>query len=559
VKVSLKIGVFLAIAFFVNLEQSLAAQTEQKIDSLLFLYETAPNDSTRVRKLIEASNLYAFTDIQNAISFAEKALAVAEKSSDKNLHHRSIFNMGIVYFQLGAIEISANYFFRYLDIMKENDHKQGIAAVETNLGAVYLMLQQYEQSREYFESALAYYETLPIDETKMTPLHELYTLCNNLGIVYQKLDDLDKSVEYYNRGVVLAKRHYMGDRMLAMLLNNLGSVFIEQNSPEMAYKYLSEAYEIRIRNNDVTGLAQSYRMYGRYYIAIHDYNSAIENLNNGWALSVQVGNMTLESENLNFLYQAWVGLKQADSALKYFMLFTNLKEKINKEAALKELTQLELTARYNEREKMMQLEQKRREMFYRFVALTLVLSLAILGLLFFLSQSRNRRLKLEKELINLNAKNLALENTNLESQLAIKNKELTTNVMYQIQKNELIQGIVQKLQKFAKSDIKPGEREIIEIIRNLEKTQDQPLWNGFEVRFQQVHNDFYNRLNEINPELSVNERRLCAFLRLNMTTKEISAITGQSPRTIDVARTRLRKKLNLTNSETGLVEFLSTI
>jgi DNA-binding CsgD family transcriptional regulator len=53
--------------------------------------------------------------------------------------------------------------------------------------------------------------------------------------------------------------------------------------------------------------------------------------------------------------------------------------------------------------------------------------------------------------------------------------------------------------------------------------------------------------------------RLGAFLRLNMTTKEIAAITGQMPRSIDVARTRLRKKLNLTNEDVGLVEFLSSI
>jgi DNA-binding CsgD family transcriptional regulator len=64
---------------------------------------------------------------------------------------------------------------------------------------------------------------------------------------------------------------------------------------------------------------------------------------------------------------------------------------------------------------------------------------------------------------------------------------------------------------------------------------------------------------QINPELSLNERRLCAFLRLNMTTKEIASITGQSPRSIEVARTRLRKKLNLTNSDTSLTDFLSHI
>jgi len=131
--------------------------------------------------------------------------------------------------------------------------------------------------------------------------------------------------------------------------------------------------------------------------------------------------------------------------------------------------------------------------------------------------------------------------------------------MYQIQKNELTHEIGQKLQKLSYSISKSDQQLIIGIIKDLEKTQDTTIWNEFEVRFQQVHNEFYNKLNVINPELSLNDRRLCAFLRLNMTTKEICSITGQSIRSIEVARTRLRRKLGLTNSETGLIEFLSKL
>jgi DNA-binding CsgD family transcriptional regulator len=72
-----------------------------------------------------------------------------------------------------------------------------------------------------------------------------------------------------------------------------------------------------------------------------------------------------------------------------------------------------------------------------------------------------------------------------------------------------------------------------------------------------VHADFYKNLNQINPDLTPNERRLCAFLKLNMSTKDISAITGQTPHSIKIARARLRKKFNLTNSDTSLLAFLA--
>lgn len=98
-----------------------------------------------------------------------------------------------------------------------------------------------------------------------------------------------------------------------------------------------------------------------------------------------------------------------------------------------------------------------------------------------------------------------------------------------------------------------------QIIRELSNIQDEGLWDEFEIRYQQVHNEFYEKLQATSPNLTTNERRLCAFLRLNMTTKDIASITGQSIRSIEVARTRLRKKLDITNSEISLVEFLNSL
>jgi len=373
-----------------------SAQNDLKIDSLLFQYEASATDSARVNALSEISNHYMFLDMKEAIRYAEKAMVIAKSSSDKSILPVALFNTGKVYFQSGAFEISAKYFFEYLDIMKEYKNEQGIATAESNLGALYLMLNQYEQSRKYFQGALTYFESLPVDETKMTPLHELYTLCNNLGVVYQKLNDYPKAIEYYNRGITLAKRHYGGYKMHAMLLNNLGSIYIEQNEPDKAIEYIREAYKIRSENNDLTGLTQSYRMLGRHYVATKEYPKALENLNQGRMLALQIGNITLQAEILDFLYQSWQGLGNSDSALKYFVLQSELLQEINKEAALNELTSLEITARYKEKEKLMQLVQKRREMYYLFVGITLVLLLAIVGLLYFLSHSRNRRLQLEK-------------------------------------------------------------------------------------------------------------------------------------------------------------------
>ncbi len=105
---------------------------------------------------------------------------------------------------------------------------------------------------------------------------------------------------------------------------------------------------------------------------------------------------------------------------------------------------------------------------------------------------------------------------------------------------------------------KDNQEVIHKIITELQGYVDQDTWAEFEIRFQQVHNDFYTKVNDMHPDLTANEKKLCAFLRLNMTTKEISAITYQTVNSITVARARLRKKLNL-ESEENLIAFLETL
>lgn len=83
------------------------------------------------------------------------------------------------------------------------------------------------------------------------------------------------------------------------------------------------------------------------------------------------------------------------------------------------------------------------------------------------------------------------------------------------------------------------------------------IWNELEINFEQVNNEFFQKLSQQFPALTTNERKLCAYLRMNMTTKDICSITLQSIRSIEIARTRLRDKLNLKGSEEDLNQFLN--
>ncbi len=97
------------------------------------------------------------------------------------------------------------------------------------------------------------------------------------------------------------------------------------------------------------------------------------------------------------------------------------------------------------------------------------------------------------------------------------------------------------------------------VVNELRKSTDDQIFKEFSLRFKEVHSEFYDTLLKKYPALTPGELKLCAFLRLNMTTKEISELTGQQISSLENARYRLRQKLGISSSDVNLVTFLTQI
>lgn len=158
--------------------------------------------------------------------------------------------------------------------------------------------------------------------------------------------------------------------------------------------------------------------------------------------------------------------------------------------------------------------------------------------------------KTEKEIIQL-------KNEKLESEIEFKNSELASTAMHLVQKGELHTKIKSELLRLNKSS---HNKEVIEDIKKIirilgeEERMDED-WQQFAVHFDKVHSDFLVALKEIYPNLSSNELKLCAYLRMNLSSKEIAQLLNISLRGIEISRYRLRKKLQIP-TETNLFQFL---
>lgn len=145
-----------------------------------------------------------------------------------------------------------------------------------------------------------------------------------------------------------------------------------------------------------------------------------------------------------------------------------------------------------------------------------------------------KELEAQKEIIQL-------KNTQLNTDIESKNRELAIATMNMIKKNETLNSIKQELQK-QKTDTQ-GVKPVIRLIdKNINNAED---WKFFEEAFNHADKDFFKKVKELHPQLTANDLRLCAYLRLNLSSKEIAPLLNISVRSVEIKRYRLRKKISL--------------
>ena len=171
---------------------------------------------------------------------------------------------------------------------------------------------------------------------------------------------------------------------------------------------------------------------------------------------------------------------------------------------------------------------------------------------FFLKQQEEQ----EKEMMRL-------KNKKLETELKMKSNELANSVMNIVEKNEIFNLVNNGLSKII-SDLKEeGDDVINKKLRQLQikirqNVSQDDHWKKVESNFDVVYEDFFKKLTEIYPDLSKTERKFCALLRMNLSSKEIAQLTNIAPRSVEIARYRIRKKMNLERND-NLIDLLQKL
>jgi DNA-binding NarL/FixJ family response regulator len=179
------------------------------------------------------------------------------------------------------------------------------------------------------------------------------------------------------------------------------------------------------------------------------------------------------------------------------------------------------------------------------ISITIILLLT-LGLLLVLHQRRRtmvQQIKQDKQIQQLQ-----------EDKIDSQQRELSSYILLSSRKNELLQQIDQHLQ------LLPQNNDDVKAIKQVvkENLAIEQVWHNFIIHFNNVHPDFFDKLKTRTSSLTENNLRLCAYLRISMSSKQIAQILNMSPENVRKSCYRLKQKLSL-GEENNLYDFLRNL
>ena len=547
-------------------------------DSVEKLVRQTKDKKQQIEILLAAAKKFKPIAPDDALAFSSRALIIASSADYSEFKLQAMLNIGMIQAIKTQLVSGMEMALKAKELAIRLDNKKALGEAYLIIGLVRIFQGNYSESYESHFTALKLFEQINDQEGIVNTMNGIGNICYYQGN-YTKADI------YYSNALKLA-RELHDTIQIANVLNNVGLVLVERGQTEKAIGCYQEAiginrslglkmrlatnylnlgwacYKQNHFNDFILNCNQAIEIYSsigsRYslaicYLSFSDYYKLMNDPKNLYKYTWMAYSEGIQYNLREVVFQATVILQEfyystgkIDSAYKYSLIGHAAKDSINSEQSTARLALLEMEYDYDKRQKEDKLYQQRKD-FLIIIMIILAISGLITTILF-----------LSRQIVK--TKNIRLEKQRLSDVVEFKDKELTLNVMNLIKKNEIIVDISNRLIQMEQNTTDPAmKQEIIQLINSLQRSSSHEIWEEFEVRFKQVHNSFYEKLLGRFPELTPSELKLCALLRLNLSTKEICELSGQRPSTLDVARYRLRKKLGLSNSQVNLVTFLSQV
>lgn len=508
-------------------------------DSLEVLIQQTEAPEKKVELLIDlAANYYYTSDLDKAMESAVKARDLAIDNGMDLYLAQSYDGIGTIFYDLGNQAKSSEYFFASLKIYEKLNDKDGIGATFCRIGTLYFDQKDYEKAADYYRRSIDLAREIDSQEGIASNL-------NNLAKVYSEKKEYEKALQTYEEALMINIQS--GESYLeASNYLNIADVHLKMKDYKAAIEKIEQAQLIFSRIGNKLRLAKSQLLLSEIYMENDGVQTSRQLAQDALGIGLEQGYKEITVAAASVLSRIYLGSGDSVAAFRYFMLEKQFEDSLLLDEKQKILTGLELQYQFEKNEQDLNLARQRRN-----VAIIVISGCLFFSIIIFFLILKQLRLK---------AKKLLLEKVASERELEFKNKEMVLNVMSLMKKNEMLADLSEKLIRIEKEATSPESKDTLnKVAKELQKNQDEEIWKEFSTRFKEVHGEFYDKLLKKFPALTPNELKLCAFLRLNMSSKDIAELTGQRISSLETARYRLRQKLGIANSDINLITFLSSL
>ena len=510
---------------------ALLNQRQGKYDTSLIYHRQAydirkdfPDTVLFVHSIGNMAGLYRTKgDYGQALKYYFEALGHYESFNMPKQQSDVLNGIGLVYLDLKKPHESLDYLKAALEIRKELGDMRLIASSTNNIASCLKVQENFSKAETY------YLEYLKL----VKELHDRRGVAgaySNLGNVAKNLGKYRLSMEYYQDGLELFLDMNEPEG-ISMTATNLGSLSLFLKQYREAIEYYKMALEnaeasgsLSLQKSSQKGLSDAYRDLGQY-------RQALEHLERYAAIKDELFNQDLSREIAEYQQQY-----EAEKRAKEIEILKNQAITMEKESAIKDKAAIK-------RKKELELSNA-----YRNGAIFLSILAVILLLLLYNRFTLKKRLLLqESKLLENQKEEYRLKSEIKQNEIEVKNRELSSMASNALHKNELLTRLKESVDTI-KQNVEGRELvELEQLIRsgiNLDKD-----WDIFQRHFTSVHPDFFNSLKQNYPTLTSNDLRICAYLRMNLSTKEIASLMNIEAKSVRMNRYRLKKKLDLAEDQ----------
>jgi tetratricopeptide (TPR) repeat protein len=524
-------------------------------DSLEYVLGSVKEADKKAELLTSLSDYYMMKDLEKASGFILQAVLLIPSIKQNEIKLKIYKQAGSVCFFVGIFDEASRFFIESFSIARQMEDSLHIAKSAFNLGALYIAVKDFELANENLEIAKKFFLTKS-DRPEFRP--NIHSVLNNQAIILQNIGSLTEAKVLFKDAIQFAIKFDLKEGIKTSL-NALATFLIERgeyleaknvlftlDSLNNVYNYSPQIHAtILIKQSRVEGvLGNKQDSKGKLFTAMD--------------LVPQIRSVSLYKELANDLYLFELHEGNELEALRYKVIYDSLLKEEKVDVALREGLKNKLTSEFQSLEKVVESKHKIQRRNYTIAFFLLGLVLFVFFFITLKVRRSKKQLFADKIKIEKEKELLSEEKTVIADVVEKKEKELATLAIHHMRQKEILRSSIEELKKSIQELPVVSRQAESKINQMASVIEDRQVWSDFDIRFNELNTGFYQKLDIHFPELTINEKRLCAFLKLEMNTKEIIAITGQSIRAVEIARTRLRKKLGLTNSSRSLNDFFKT-